>query len=351
MGVDWKIYKPTKNINTSEFIHGVKSLLKKIPESSIKVASTKWSKEEIQKLNQLELKEFEEYNGRIKTSKKDELLKLYLSKDLLDFGIFSTSKHSKDDVFGIRTIKSSNQDKPNLEIALPYSNKERSIHNLIDFLNQLNKTLWLNFRDLEQIKVTVEKLIDNLFDDKFIDSDWRLKHSHHVYNRSGTTKKRFENQLAETFRATGIRIIFPDLIGKFNGWSEYSKNMFSEILDYFEANEFEVYFNTKQEKLSTYLLGLELNSVELASVFDITNLIRKEENLDFQFLLKEDKSSITIEYQPTINTSIKGFTFYLYRIENNEFDLRLEIDKNAGEDFINSLIEWTGMEMEYSHEE
>lgn len=351
MGKDWKIYEPKRNIKTHEFIHSVKSLVDKFPEASVKISSTKWSKDDVLKLHDLQLIGFDEYDGKIKTKNKQGFLELYKSKELLDFGIFSNCNHHKDDVFGFKIIISSKQEKANLEIALPYSMKAVSIEKTVELLNRLNKHLWLNFRDKEQIKFAVDKLIENLFDDKFHDSEWTFKHSHHIYRRSGATKKIFDNQSEETFRATGIRILFSDNIGKLNNWEEYNGKMFSEILDYFDGEEFELYFNTKKKNLSSRLLDLELTSIELSTVFDISDSIKEERKLDFQFLLEGDKSSLTIEFEPNGSSLSKQFTFYLYRVKNEDLEIRLEVDKYADERFINSLIKFTGIEMEYSHEE
>jgi len=351
MGRDWKIFKPKGKIKTQEFIRSVKSLVNKFPQASVKLTSTKCSKDEIKRLNRLQLTEFDEYNGTIKTKNNQEFIELFKSKEILDFGIFSNVNHHKDDTLGFRVIKSKSQNKANLEIELPYSKKQVSIEKLTSLLYHLNQDLWLNFRDKEQIEFTVNKLIGNLFDDKFHDSEWTLKHSHHTYNWSGATKKIFENQSEETFRATGIRILFPDMIGKLNGWEEYNEKMFSQILEYFNGEEFKLYFNTKQEELSSILLESELTSIELSTIFDITQIIKEGKEIDFQFLLREDKSSLTIEFEPNDNSDVKEFTFYLYRVKNEELEVRLEIDRHADKNFNNSLIKSSGIEMKFSHEE
>ncbi len=351
MGVDWKIFKPKEKIKTQEFIHSVKSLVNEFPEASVKLSSTKRSKDEIQKLNRLQLAKIDEYNGTIKTKNKQNFLELFKSKELLDFGIFSNVNHHKDDSLGFQIIKSRNQNKANLEIELPYSKKKTSIEKLTTLLHHLNKDLRLNFRDKEQIEFTVNKLVGNLFDDKFHDSEWTLKHSHHTYKWSGATKKIFENQSEETFRATGISILFPDMIGNLNGWEEYNENMFSQILRYFNDEEFQLYFKTKEEIFSSIILEIGLTSIELSTIFDITQIIKEEKDIDFHFLLKGDKSSLTIEFEPNGNSFNKEFTFYLYRVKNEDLEIRLEIDRYANEKFINSLIKSSGIEMEYSHEE
>lgn len=351
MGVDWKIFKPKRKIQIRDFIDSIKSLLDIFPKASIKLSSAKWSKNEIQKLNSLQLKEFYEYNGTIITTNNREFFDLFKSEGLLDFGIFSTVNSQDDNAFGFRIIKSKNQSKVNLEIELPYSQKSISIQNLIDFLNHLNKHLSFNFRNRQQIEFTVKKLINNLFDDTFYDSEWILKHSNHIYKRSGTTKKLFENLSEETFRATGIRILFPDNLGKISSWQKYRETMFSQILEYFDGEEFKLSFNSQNENLSNSLLNLELTSIELLTTFNITNLIKYRNKIDFQFLLQEDKSSLTIEFEPNKNSSSKKFTFYLYRVNNEDLEVRLEIDKYAEEYFINSLIKDSGIEMIFSHQE
>lgn len=351
MGVDWKIFKPKRKIQIKDFINSIKSLLDVFPKASIKLSSAKWSKNEIQKLNRLQLREFYEYSGTIKTTNNREFFDLFKSEDLLEFGIFSTVNSQYDNALGFRVLKSKNQTKANLEIELPYSQKSTSIQKLTNFLNHLNKHLWLNFRNRQQIEFTVKKLIDNLFDDTFYDSEWILKHSNHTYKRSGTTKKVFENLLEETFRATGIRILFPDNIGKLSGWQKYRETMFFQILEYFDGEEFQLYFNSQNESLSNSLLDLDLTSIELLTTFNITNLIKNKNEIDFQFLLQEDKSSLTIEFEPNKDSSSKEFTFYLYRVNNEELEVRLEIDKYAKEYFINTLIKDSGIEMDFSHQE
>lgn len=105
MGRDWKIFKPKGKIKTQEFIRSVKSLVNKFPQASVKLTSTKCSKDEIKRLNRLQLTEFDEYNGTIKTKNNQEFIELFKSKEILDFGIFSNVNHHKDDTLGFRVIK------------------------------------------------------------------------------------------------------------------------------------------------------------------------------------------------------------------------------------------------------
>ena len=328
MGTDWKIYEPAKTIGIVEFVEISKRILKRYPKCKITSNSTKYDVEEFRKItNSLKKIKLKEYNGTIKMTNQNEFNDLYLSEGILDFALFKNSNGSDDNTLGFKIIKGKNQDKPNLEILLPYKNKLQSIEKLSNVLSSLNEGLCLNFRDKEQINYTVSKLINNIFDDKFYDSSWTLKHSHHIYNSSGATKKLYESNSQETFRSTGIRILFPDIIGKLSGWQESHSNLISSIIKYFGKSQLEVYFSTTSEEFKEVIENSNLNEIEISSNFDITAEIDKITIETLEFLFSEDKSGFRIENEKEDIEDDKSFSFDLYRIENDEFEIRMEIDK------------------------
>lgn len=352
MGTDWKIYEPVKTIGIVEFVEISKRILTRYPKCKIMSNSTKYDVEEFRKItNSLKSFKLKEYSGTIKMTDQNEFNDLYLSEGILDFALFRNSNGSDDNTLGFEIIKGKNQEKPNLEILLPYKNKQQSIEELSDTLSSLNEGLCLNFRDKEQINYTVSKLINNIFDDKFYDSHWRLKHSHHIYNSSGATKKLFERNNHETFRSTGIRILFPDIIGKLSGWQESHTNLINSIMEYFGKTELEVYFSTTSKELTKVIENSDLNEIEISSTFDITAQIDEITFETLEFLFSEDKSGFRIENEKEDVEDDKSFSFDLYRIKNDEFEIRMEIDKNASEEEIESLINVMDIKLKYTHSE
>jgi len=351
MGVDWKIYEPVKTIGIKEFLEICKRILIKYPKSRITSNSSKCDIEEFRNVSLLENFKFKEYNGTIKMTSQNEFKDLYLSEGILDFAIFRSSTGSNDNTLGFEIITGKKQEKPNLEILLPYKNKKQSIEELSETLSELNEDLCLNFRDKEQINYTVNKLINNIFDDKFYDSHWTLKHSHHFYSSSGATKKIFEDNTQETFRSTGIRIIFPEIIGNLVGWKESHLKLINSVLKRFGKSQLEVYFNTSFKDFSKVLTNSSLNEIKINTTFDITDHINEIKIETLEFLFSEDKSGFRIENTKQESEDDKSFSFDLYRIKNDDFEIRLEIDINANEEEIESLIKVMGIELKYTHSE
>ncbi len=347
MHTNWKVYAPDKEIKAQEFVHSIQQLLNVYSDAFVQLVSTKNTLTDIQKLNALNLEDFENFTGTISLQDASEYLNLLSSDHLLDNSALSNKNHTSPDEFGFSIIKKSYSKQLSLEIHLPFANRSKSTEKLLEILLALNGAINLQFVNEEHIKTTASKLIDNLFDDKYKDGQWSWTNGDHLYKASNKKKGQFEDNNETTYRATGISV---SLMGSSVNTEDYNNNLVSTLIEIFAKDELVLTFDTNKKELLPFLMGEDIDSIALSTVFDITNLLSNKSDIDFGFLLSEQGSSLAIELEPALNSKAKEFLYRLNRSSEDSFEIKLEVDKEADEDFIRLFEGASGVEMNYSHD-
>ena len=94
---------------------------------------------------------------------------------------------------------------------------------------------------------------------------------------------------------------------------------------------------------------MDINDLEIMTTYDITDQILNNKTLDLEFMFKNDKSGFRIENEQYDQSDNKSFSFDLYKIKDDEFEIRLEVDKNANRNEISDIIKIMQLEMKYTH--
>lgn len=351
MGTSSKIYKPIKTPDSFNLFQRFVNLGSRFNNPSVFANCTKVDIGELKFLINKYNENCVELTGTIKAKFDLNFQNLFQNIVLIEFGILNVKAHSNGSNFGAEIITHRNSELIDLNLHLPYLSKNRTKESLIDFLEKANEPLCLNFRNSDQIEYTIEKLIFNTFDDKFMDSSWTLNHSNFTYKVSGSTKNKFEGHGIETFRPTSIRLKPSEGFVELIGWKDYKSSTIELLANYFPNELFSLYLNTKNLEILKNISKINTELLEITTKINLNTWNLDQTREDIEYLMADKNSSIEVEHEKMDVDDLPSFNGYIYKDQNNDFETRLYIDKFADEEWINKLVIEIGDDFEYSHNE
>lgn len=353
MGTDWKIYKPKSKIALKDLRNDFNRIIELHCDDEKIVNINSQSIDSAKKMIEMPSFELDKLGLEYVVQPTKELINL-CSDDIEEYKFFwlgSENIHGKSENIKFQFTYNLHFNKIELLINLPYHNKSKSIEQSIEFIKQINEPLDLHFRNDEEIEKDITNFIELNLDNKYYDNEWTLKHSHYSFKASGASKQIFENNIHETFRLTGFRIIFPETFIRLVGFKKYSQNILSSLINYFNESNLEIYVFGKSSKLIDKLS--EFNPIETENKLEfkfkkgIIDTVLENPNLFFEGKMNEFRCD-KMKFDPSDEHC---FTISLYGENIDALEFSVQISKNAHEVYIKRVLSLFSCELTYKYEE